>query len=271
MLRHSTGVFAFSFAFVWAAGAASCSSSDHLDFFDPSWPQTQGGQDAASNPSPDAGAGDTARPMAEAGSLDDDGQAPAQPEAASPDAPAPTVDAGPMDPKDASVTVPDANGMEVPDAALAIDVRLDLNLPGFDAGWPLDSGPIGSDCAAVRGVVFKGHCYFVIPPTAWEENACASRGAHLATITSADEQMAVAALAPTQERWVGLRRRNGAPRPAMSFDWVTGEPLSYMNWAVYDNNSREPNDTGDCVRLLDPGTWADSDCSDRFQAICERE
>jgi hypothetical protein len=268
MLRDSRGVFAL-LASLGAVGPAAC-TTNHVDFFDPSWPETPA-KDAASNPSPDSAAVDAPGQVAESGPLADTGQGPAEHDAGSRDSalPPPTDDARPIDPPDAPGPE-DAGGMEIPDGR-GVDVRFDINLPGFDAGWPFDSGPIGNDCTSVHGIVFRGHCYFVIPPTAWDENACTSRGAHLATITSADEQTAVAALAPGQGRWVGLRRQNGSPRAPDSFDWVTGEPLSYANWAVYNDNSREPNGTGDCVRLLDDGTWADSACSDRNQALCERE
>jgi len=91
-------------------------------------------------------------------------------------------------------------------------------------------------------------------------------GAHLVTITTSAEQTAVIALGSGTERWIGLFRNSGAAVDT-SYTWITGEGRNgFSAWS-----SGEPNSSGQCVRLLATGLWADQDCTLSLASICERE
>jgi hypothetical protein len=161
--------------------------------------------------------------------------------------------------------------------------------PSADAGLfalPILPADAGHDSAAPKeckeegAVQAGGHCYFALTaPASWEGalNACAALGAHLATLTSAAEQTTAAALLPTEERWIGLRRPVGSTISDASYAWETGEPRGFANWAASRN---EPDGscptcnggvTAECGRLLATGEWADDACTVQHPAICERD
>jgi len=271
MQHRSKGVFALSCALFGAASAAGC-TNDRLDLFDPTSPLPPA-KDAGPNPTPDAASIDAPSPLPDATA---DAQSPPEPDVAARDTGAPPNDDAAPEPKDAGVVPEDTGRGNDTDAnvfdAPVFDVGIDRDVPPIDAGRPMDAGnPTGFDCSTVQGVVFHGHCYFTIAATEWNEGTCESHDAHLATLTTADEQTAAAAAGKGQERWIGLRRRNNSPHIPMSFMWVANEPLLYTNWHDYGGNNREPNYTGECARMLDDGTWADNNCTDRFPTLCEHE
>jgi hypothetical protein len=153
---------------------------------------------------------------------------------------------------------------------------------------PADAGaeaaaPPPVPCSEPGAVLFHGHCYFALTNAAsWDdsETACVSAGAHLATLTTADEQSAAAAILPNAERWIGLRRPAGAAVTDASYGWVTSEPRGgFANWAT---SKSEPNGlcssscTGaaECARLLTgdlSGQWSDDACNMIHPALCERQ
>ncbi len=110
-----------------------------------------------------------------------------------------------------------------------------------------------------------------------------SPSSHLATITSDAEQSAIEdAFSPSvTDYWIGLSLGNVEHDPdeecdeepeRCPFEWVTGDALSYANWAEHSQSDVEPNYTGACVRLqLDGFAWADFDCSTRLPALCEHD
>jgi hypothetical protein len=151
-----------------------------------------------------------------------------------------------------------------------------------------EGGNTGSSCDELGGAIHDGHCYFTIAPSTgllWTaaREACESysASAHLATITSSAEQAAAeAAVSPAvADYWIGLSLADVERDPGNScarspescpFEWVTGDTVSYSNWAEHDKGDVEPNYTGACVRLqLEGFTWADFDCSTRLPALCE--
>jgi hypothetical protein len=130
------------------------------------------------------------------------------------------------------------------------------------------------DCASVSGTVYQGHCYYAKSVAVdWNtaNTTTCEAPAHLATITSAGEQNVVAALLPTQDRWIGLRRPVNSPTTESSFYWVTNEALSYRNWDVYSDADKEPNYTGECVRMRFTSKWADVVCTEALAVICEHD
>jgi len=149
--------------------------------------------------------------------------------------------------------------------------------PGVDSGPVTDANPSGppdaaSDarsCTEPRSVTFGGHCYFAVTSrSTWmaASTACQAAGAHLATLGSVEEQTAVAAINANQDRWIGLSRPAASLPMASSYAWVTSEPAVYANWGI-----GEPNFTGECVRMVQGGTWADNPCTTSYYALCERE
>ena len=143
--------------------------------------------------------------------------------------------------------------------------------PPVDTGIALDTAvpPVdtGTGCTDPGGKTFGGHCYFPTPEARYwttSRDYCTSKGAHLVTITSAEEQVFVATVG-TGERWIGLYRPEGSPYMASSFRWVTTETGTYRNWA-----SGEPNFSGSCARMRTDG-WADQSCATNYIAVCERE
>lgn len=141
----------------------------------------------------------------------------------------------------------------------------DARTPSVDAEAPdvlAANVAASSDCLAVSGKAFGGHCYFVADVAAFAtaRGACKAKGAHLVTITSSAEQAFVAGLTST-DTWIGLERVSGKLDT-----WVTGEPVGYALWAP-----GEPNGSGSCVRLRSDHLWGDNNCSLEYPAICERE
>jgi hypothetical protein len=130
------------------------------------------------------------------------------------------------------------------------------------------------NCGAVGGTTYQGRCYYprsVAVDWNTANTTMCEAPAHLATITTAAEQAVVAALLPNQDRWIGLRRPLNSPQAESSFYWVTSETLSYRNWDAYSDADREPNYTGECVRMRFTSMWADVACTEALAVICERE
>jgi hypothetical protein len=148
------------------------------------------------------------------------------------------------------------------------DAFADSPVPRSDADAPTDEAAALS-CSETEGITFAGHCYFVtFSADAWDgsRSACQFSSAHLVTITSSAEQSAIAALGAAQDRWIGLSRPASAPATAGSFQWLSGEAVSYSNWDV-----NEPNPIGACARRLAGGRWAGTLCAASLLAICERD
>ena len=86
----------------------------------------------------------------------------------------------------------------------------------------------------------SGHIYKVYDiGMTWDDarQYCATRGGHLATITSPDEQEQVELLLSAQgmkSYWLGGRKIDGA------WTWITGEPFEYSNW-----EEGQPDGVGD--------------------------
>lgn len=103
---------------------------------------------------------------------------------------------------------------------------------------------------------YNGHAYKAYNQTlSWEEarKECESRGGHLVTITSSDEQKMLEKLIRNKgEFWIGMRRVNDS-----SFAWITGEEAGYSKWGSGEpNNYWKPEFPGENVVAMRPD-WND--------------
>lgn len=128
--------------------------------------------------------------------------------------------------------------------------------------------------------MFNGHEYDIVTttfPITWDGANAATLalggGWHLATITSQEENDFIAGEFPSavsNGHWLGGIQTPAGPvdEPDGAWNWVTGEPWAYTNWA-----SAEPNDAGGGETRLHfdvfsdgGGTWNDlsetPSCSD---------
>jgi hypothetical protein len=122
-------------------------------------------------------------------------------------------------------------------------------------------------CTEAGASRFGGHCYFVLAAgsQASSQAACASRGAHLVTITSAAEQDHVARLS-TASTWIGLTSPS-ATNDAASYRWLTGEARVVDFW-----HPGQPNDGHGCVVAhYTDRLWRDVTCTNTYPALCERD
>ena len=104
-----------------------------------------------------------------------------------------------------------------------------------------------SSYSPIKTVVSKGHIYELYDkPTSWEtaKLVCENKGGHLATITSSEEQKVIESLIRYGKRTfynVGATNLENINE----WKWVTGESMSYKNWAI-----GEPNNVANIERYL---------------------
>jgi hypothetical protein len=144
--------------------------------------------------------------------------------------------------------------------------------PQPDSGTPPEAAAeAGVECNEPGAVSAGGNCYFALTTAVtWDDAkaACTAAKAHLVSITSAEEQTAVAAIQNGQSRWIGMRQKDGAQvLDPNDFEWIDGKQRTYTNWLA-----GEPN-AGGCVRMNETGQWTDRPCADAasvFLPLCER-
>jgi hypothetical protein len=150
---------------------------------------------------------------------------------------------------------------------------------GSTGGTGGSGGSTGGTCPAGQ-TSFNGHCYassgaqaFNYTESVW---LCAmvGPGYQLVRIDSAAENQFVSSLVGATETWIGADDRTtegtwtwfGGGSPIWT-GGATGGPAAgaYTNFA-----SGEPNDTGDCGRMIAGGTWRDVACTSRYSILCEK-
>jgi hypothetical protein len=125
---------------------------------------------------------------------------------------------------------------------------------------------------------FAGHCYVATASAqtfSAASTTCAARGAGWAVVAieSATENSFVSSLTGASEYWL-----SGTDATTEgTFVWSTGATFwtgglsGAAPAGVYANFvSGEPNDSGDCLRIVSGGQWRDVSCSSSFRAICEK-
>ncbi|HEY6880364.1 MAG TPA: C-type lectin domain-containing protein [Polyangiales bacterium] len=167
---------------------------------------------------------------------------------------------------------------------------------GNEGGMGGNEGGMGGNdagstpfCEAHGGVIWDGHCYFLLDGGAFQpwtkaKPACAAfPSTHLVTITSAQEQAFLEArfFPAAEDMWIGLAVADTSQLPPKSctttanscpYFWVTGEKLAYTDWTQRSGGGSEPDYNGGCARLLHKEkTWADLDCTTSLPALCESD
>jgi Ca2+-binding RTX toxin-like protein len=166
--------------------------------------------------------------------------------------------------------------------AIVVNNQLNLNLiqPG-DISGPVASGGFnvigngtgltgitnGVNNDIVGTVTLGDRLYFLTPTaTSWQnaQTLAQSYGGNLATINSTSENSLLAILLGNQYPWIGF---NDAQTEGQ-FEWVSGEPVTFTNWAT-----GEPNDFGslgeDFAALLINGRWNDLPATSQRRGIVE--
>lgn len=125
------------------------------------------------------------------------------------------------------------------------------------------------------------HCYVPIRvPLAWDEARadCEARGAHLATLSSAEEHGLVASLNAGTAQWLGATDRqsecNLVDAPGCTFDWIgDDDPFVYAAWADLEPSGTDPATMAreDCLAIGTAGAFEDHDCALALPYACESE
>jgi hypothetical protein len=165
---------------------------------------------------------------------------------------------------------------------------------GSNAGGNGGSGGLvePGSCGELGGVEFAetGHCYVVHDERLdWQraQEHCESDGGYLATIGSETENTFLWSLL-ADRKWIGASDGRPPSSPtAGEYAWVTGEPMSYVNWTPGQPNAAvQPCPPGTvpsivchehCAYQWNPegfgneGQWNDQGCWATEAFVCEHE
>ena len=111
-------------------------------------------------------------------------------------------------------------------------------------------------------VTFGGHTYTLFDSvvSTWEDAKvyCESLGGHLATITSAEEDVFLYTYLRNCGKTAAFFGLNDL-RTEGVWEWVTGEPVVYTNWSAGEPNNDGPGEEDVCsYSYLNDGKWNDS-------------
>ena len=150
----------------------------------------------------------------------------------------------------------------------APDAAMTGNVVGDGAAVPCEGG---DDSVSDPST---GHCYLFFlnqDQRTWSgaQEGCAALEppAHLLTVGSEEETALVAPHLDLFDWWMGATDLE----VEMTWQWLTGEPLAYVNW-----RTGEPNNygTGEDCGILEGDTgalWDDRDCASVYRWVCERD
>ena len=138
-----------------------------------------------------------------------------------------------------------------------------LHFYRWSEGWEL---PVENTLSTDRMLWANGKTYALFTDVmTWDDAKakCEALGGHLVTVTSEGEQKLIELLTDKGIRpayWIGLtdQAKEG------SFQWVTGEALSYTHWA---EDRPRINSSRNWVHLTDDHTWNDNGSTDLSTAI----
>ncbi|XP_005867845.1 PREDICTED: C-type lectin domain family 4 member F isoform X2 [Myotis brandtii] len=114
--------------------------------------------------------------------------------------------------------------------------------------------------------------YFSHVKKSWQEaeKSCVSQGAHLASVTSAEEQAYLTEFTRSSNYWIGLNDRGTEG----SWRWIDGTPFNYARSRVFWNDNQPDNwqhgngQDEDCVHVQQK--WNDNNCNTLYQWICKK-
>jgi len=116
-----------------------------------------------------------------------------------------------------------------------------------------------------RGIIGGGHSYAkTISGTSWTlaEAEAVSLGGHLVTINSQAENDFLANthdLTPSgYARFIGFYQGAGHSEPAGGWIWISGESVTYTNWATGEPNEYSGGTTADWARIDLNALWSDA-------------
>nr|KAF6307711.1 C-type lectin domain family 4 member F [Myotis myotis] len=121
--------------------------------------------------------------------------------------------------------------------------------------------------------VYNGDMYyFSHVKKSWQEaeKSCVSQGAHLASVTSAEEQAYLTEFTRSSNYWIGLNDRGTEG----SWRWIDGTPFNYARSRVFWNDNQPDNwqhgngQDEDCVHVQQK--WNDNNCNALYQWICKK-
>jgi cysteine-rich repeat protein len=167
----------------------------------------------------------------------------------------------------------------------------------LEAGEECDDGGKASEdgcseckvvCAHFASNALKSedfHCYAGFDEADFDgaQADCVERGAHLATISSAAENQLVRELVNTSKLIGGLEDVELDVKGEGTYEWITGEPLVYENWATGQPDQKESRCGGGtignigercyehCMTMNGQGQWEDRRCDQADGYVCEWE
>uniref|UniRef100_A0A6I8RJ81 C-type lectin domain-containing protein n=1 Tax=Xenopus tropicalis TaxID=8364 RepID=A0A6I8RJ81_XENTR len=118
---------------------------------------------------------------------------------------------------------------------------------------------------------FDGSCYYIVTTTKnWTEaqSICKSMNSDLVIITSEREQKFLENITDDSYFWIGLKRDN---KDKNVWRWVDGTLHNLSDGFWYKNEPSHRGGTEDCVDLWKEKKWNDVDCTNQYEAICERK
>ncbi len=163
---------------------------------------------------------------------------------------------------DDGTTSADAAGGGGPDSAIIIDAQPS---GGADAAAPCSAGEQHMIDQAT------GHCYmlFRVQAHTWQDAKpfCEGMGAHLATVSSTEENALMAGLLGFDIAWIG----GDDLATEGTFVWDDGEPFTFTNWADQQPNNGGPAGDEDCLSFngFVGGQWDDFTCANTEYVFCE--
>ncbi|CAG0888806.1 unnamed protein product [Darwinula stevensoni] len=118
---------------------------------------------------------------------------------------------------------------------------------------------------------FGSHCYFFSDEVMHFDNAqadCEARDAQLASIHSKEEQMFVQERVKTSPCWIGATNPGYLTEDPFNFEFIDGTGNDYHN--IWQWDGYHPfNCVAGCGILLVPDRWANRDCLEIRQVICD--
>lgn len=125
------------------------------------------------------------------------------------------------------------------------------------------------------------HCYNGYDEGTFEaaQADCVERGAHLITISSAAENELAVSFVASSKFIGGFEMIDLMSNADGTYEWVTGEPWQYENWAEEQpdrdgsrcSSFNGPNCYEHCAAIDGEGNWMDQRCDQEDGYICEWE